>query len=239
MSGRVLVVDDDEYNRLVIRRCLPGPPLEVETAVHGRAALEAAMRRWPDVVLIDMEMPVMDGLEATRRIRNHQEAQGLTACTIVMMSSNDDEASVRRGLDAGADHYLPKPVARDILVGMLSALLPAAPAEPLPHRTVDEGPAPGKVLVDAALLDDTPPFLDSRRELLAAMHLALGERDRAGLRALAHQCGGGFAAWGFDWAAALCLRLERGAGKAGDAVLAQDLDALGHHLAQVRVEAEP
>ena len=239
MSGRVLVVDDDEYNRLVIRRCLPGPPLEVEVAVHGRAAVEAAIRRWPDVVLVDMEMPVMDGLEATRRIRAHQQAHGLADCTIVMMSSNDDEASVRRGLDAGADHYLPKPVARDILLGMLSALLPAAPPPGAPRPAGPDGPAPGTVLVDAALLEETPPFLDSRRELLAAMRRALGGRDRAGLRTLAHQCGGGFAAWGFHWAAALCLRLEQGAGQAGDAALAQELDALGSHLAQVRVEAEP
>ncbi|MEO7640958.1 MAG: response regulator, partial [Ramlibacter sp.] len=138
MAGRVLVVDDDEYNRLVIRRCLPGPPLEVETAVHGRAALEAAMRRWPDVVLIDMEMPVMDGLEATRRIRRHQEAHGLDACTIVMMSSSDDDASVQRGLEAGADHYLPKPLARGILLGMLASLLPAAPpSSGAPQETAD------------------------------------------------------------------------------------------------------
>lgn len=239
MSGRVLLVDDDEYNRLVIRRCLPGPPLEVETAVHGRAALEAAMRRWPDVVLIDMEMPVMDGLEATRRIRGHQQAHGLADCTIVMMSSNDDEASVRRGLEAGADHCLPKPVARDILLGMLSALLPVVAPEAPPDREPPEGPAPDQVLVDAALLDETAPFLDSRRELVAAMRRAVGERDRTGLRSLAHQCGGGFAAWGFDWAAALCLRLERGAAQAGDAVLAQELDALERHLAQVRVAAEP
>ncbi|MEP6823710.1 MAG: response regulator, partial [Ramlibacter sp.] len=227
------------YNRLVIRRCLPGPPLEVETAVHGRAALEAAMRRWPDVVLIDMEMPVMDGLEATRRIRRHQEAHGLDACTIVMMSSSDDDASVQRGLEAGADHYLPKPLARGILLGMLASLLPAAPpSSGAPQETADSE-APDVVLVDAALLDETPAFLDSRRELVAAMRQALGNRDHSALRTLAHQCGGGLAAWGFDWAARRCRRLEQAAGQAVEPLLAQDLDALERHLAQVRVAAEP
>jgi CheY-like chemotaxis protein len=61
MPRRVLVVDDDEYNRLLLMRYLPSPPFTVETAVHGLAATEAIARQWPDIVLIDMEMPLMDG----------------------------------------------------------------------------------------------------------------------------------------------------------------------------------
>src|SRR6185295_15315078 len=61
---KVLVVDDDEFNRLVFRRMLPTPPLALTMAVNGRAALDAAKSDWPDVVLLDLEMPVMDGYEA-------------------------------------------------------------------------------------------------------------------------------------------------------------------------------
>ncbi|QJW85001.1 response regulator [Ramlibacter terrae] len=61
---RVLVADDDEYNRLLLLRYLPSPPFTVETAANGLAATEAVVRHWPDMILIDMEMPVMNGLEA-------------------------------------------------------------------------------------------------------------------------------------------------------------------------------
>lgn len=240
VAGRVLLVDDDEYNRLVIQRYLSAPSLEVETAVHGRAALEAVQRRWPDVVLIDMEMPVMDGLEAARRIRAHQEAHALEACTIVMMSSNDDAQAERRALEAGADHFQPKPVARELLLGMLAALLPAAQLQPAPAAPAQGDSESATVLVDAALLDDVPYFLDSRRELLQAMREALGARDHATLNMLAHRCGGGLATWGFAWAAARCRELEQAAGaQAEPARLARQLDALERHLAQVRVGPEP
>ncbi|WP_298925024.1 response regulator [uncultured Ramlibacter sp.] len=237
LVGLVLVVDDDDQNRLVIRHSLPGAPLEVETAVHGRAALEAVARRWPDVVLIDMEMPVMDGLEATRRIRQHQQAHRLPACTIVMMSSNDDEASVQRGLQAGADHYLVKPLARSVLLGMLASLLPAAPPSAAPAQDESVGAAPAMVQVDAALLAEIPAFLASRQELTLALGRALDAQDRATLGALAHQCGGALAMWGFDWAALQCKRIEHGAGHADLASLRRVLAALERHLAQVRVEA--
>jgi PAS domain S-box-containing protein len=236
MVGHVLVVDDDDQNRLLIRRYLPGPPLEVGVAVHGRACLEAIASRWPDVVLIDMEMPVMDGIEATRRIREHQQAHELPACTIVMMSSSDDDASVARGMAAGADLFLHKPVARDILLGMLASLLPRAQDPAVPESALD-AVAPEMVLLDAALLDDTPAFMESRVELLRAMGRALAAHDRAALGALAHQCRGGLAMWGFDWAAAQCGRLERDAGHAQESGLRELLSQLESHLAQVRVEA--
>jgi CheY-like chemotaxis protein len=99
----VLVVDDDEFNRLVLRRYLPSPPLSVVFAVNGRAALDAAARDWPDVVLLDLEMPVMDGYEAAQRLREMERSQGLKRCLIVAISSNDEESVVQRALAAGCD----------------------------------------------------------------------------------------------------------------------------------------
>src|SRR5207245_2100229 len=80
---RLLAGDDDEFNRLVMRRILPSPPLTLELAVNGRAALDAAARQWPDAVLLDLEMPVMDGYEAAARLREIERADGRKRCTIV------------------------------------------------------------------------------------------------------------------------------------------------------------
>ena len=118
-ARRVLVVDDDEFNRALLKRSLPAPPFEVETVVNGRAALEAAKRAWPEAVLLDLEMPVMDGYEAARRLREMERADGRARCTIVAVSSNDDQAVIRKALAAGCDHYMVKPAERDALLQLL------------------------------------------------------------------------------------------------------------------------
>lgn len=126
LSRHVLLVDDDEFNRFVTRQLLPSPPLQVETAADGRAAIRAMSQRWPDVVLLDMEMPVMDGLETLAWIRQ-QEAAGLhPRCRVVMLSGNDDDASRERAMAAGADGFLAKPIARERLLASLDAALERA-----------------------------------------------------------------------------------------------------------------
>ena len=119
-ARRVLIVDDDEFNRLVLRRFLPSPAFEVEEAVNGRAALDAARRSWPDAILLDLEMPVMDGWEFAARLRELERENGRKRCTIVALSSNDETAVVRRALAAGCDHYHVKPAPRETLLRLLA-----------------------------------------------------------------------------------------------------------------------
>ncbi len=235
-AWRVLVVDDDEFNLLVIRRYLPTPPLEVVTAVNGRAALEAALAQPPDLVLIDLDMPVMDGLEATRRLREHQAGGRLKPFMIVMLSSHDDEATRQRARDAGCDLYLSKPVSRDVLLRTLAwAAGPhAQPFEPAPVQAA-EGP---DVTLDPDLLDKLPAFLASRRELLASLHEANASGDAATARRHAHRLAGSFSLYGFHWAARQCRRIEH------DALPAAEVEALcaalSAHLddVQSRTQAE-
>lgn len=126
-TRHLLLVDDDEFNRFVTRQLLPSPPLQIETAGDGQAAVQAMSRRWPDIVLLDMEMPLMDGMETLCWIRQ-QEAAGLQPrCRVVMLSGNDDEGSRERALAAGADGFLVKPIARERLLASLGpALEPVA-----------------------------------------------------------------------------------------------------------------
>lgn len=190
----MLVVDDDEFNRMVLRRALPAPAFEVEVAVNGRAALEAARRAWPDAVLLDLEMPVMDGYEAAAKLRELERDAGRPRATIVAISSNDDAAIIDRALQAGCDYYLAKPAPRDALLRILGA-----------------GEA-----VDPDLRSSLPRFLESRRKLLGEMRAALASGDRATFRRLAHKLAGSFVLYGFAWAAEQCRRLEQDA-RQGDA----------------------
>jgi CheY-like chemotaxis protein len=223
-SLHVLVVDDDEFNRLVLRRYLPAPPLTLDMAVNGRAALDAAREEWPDVVLLDLEMPVMDGYEAARKLRA-MEQDGRKPVRIIAISSNDEPAIMQRARAAGCDQYLVKPAPRETLWRLLAGEdLPVAEAGLRPVSDSDP------VELDGDLRATLPEFLRSRRAALDEMPATLHAGDRVRFRKLAHRLAGSFAMYGFRWAAAECHALERAA--AGDEAgeLARRVAAVRAHL---------
>jgi two-component system response regulator MprA len=114
---RVLVVDDDPPLRRMLERTLVAEGFEVALAADGGAALVAAERSAPDVIVLDVKMPVMDGLAVCRRLRG----KGLPT-PILMLTARDAVADRVQGLEAGADDYLIKPFAVQELVARLRAL---------------------------------------------------------------------------------------------------------------------
>jgi len=117
MPERVLVVDDDAPVRRMLRRTLAAEGLEVVAAADGGQALAAAERDPPDLVVLDVAMPGMDGLAVCRRLR----AAGVAA-PVLMLTARDAVADRVAGLDAGADDYLVKPFAPEELLARLRAL---------------------------------------------------------------------------------------------------------------------
>jgi two-component system response regulator MprA len=117
VGERVLVVDDDAPVRRMLERGLAAEGFEVEAAADGGAALVAAERSAPDVVVLDVAMPGLDGLAVCRRLR----ARGMRG-SILMLTARDAVADRVAGLEAGADDYLIKPFAMEELVARLHAL---------------------------------------------------------------------------------------------------------------------
>ena len=115
----VLVVDDDAFNLMILCECLPQPPLQVQTALNGRIALEAIGQSRPDFIIMDIEMPVMGGVEALVLIRQRQSELGQEPSVIIAYSGNDDAASHSRYLQLGFDRCLPKPCNREELLAAL------------------------------------------------------------------------------------------------------------------------
>ena len=121
---RILLADDHPIMREGLRAVLETQPdFEIvgtlEQAANGEEALRLALELKPDILLLDLEMPVMDGYEAAKRLREMERAEGRARCTIVAISSNDDQAIVQRALAAGCDHYLTKPAERTALLQLL------------------------------------------------------------------------------------------------------------------------
>jgi DNA-binding response OmpR family regulator len=116
-SERVLVVDDDSSLRRMLDRSLAAEGFEVTVAADGGGALAAAERAAPDVIVLDVAMPGLDGLAVCRRLRS----RGL-ATPILMLTARDAVRDRVAGLEAGADDYLVKPFATAELVARLRAL---------------------------------------------------------------------------------------------------------------------
>src|SRR5436190_3834568 len=114
----VLVVDDDAPILRMLQRTLAAEGYEVTTAGDGGAALAAVERAVPDVLVLDVAMPGLDGLAVCRRLR----AKGL-AVPVLMLTARDSVTDRVDGLDAGADDYLVKPFAPEELTARVRALL--------------------------------------------------------------------------------------------------------------------
>jgi two-component system response regulator MprA len=114
----VLVADDDGPIRRMLERTLAGEGFSVTTVGDGGAALAAVERSVPDVIVLDVAMPGLDGLAVCRRLR----AKGI-AVPVLLLTARDAVAERVSGLEAGADDYLVKPFASEELVARLQALL--------------------------------------------------------------------------------------------------------------------
>ena len=118
---RILLVDDAEDNRTLALAFLARTEHQVETAHHGAMAFEMAKDNNYDLILMDMHMPVMDGFEAVRRIREYEQQQGRPRTPIVALTAYALQNEVRRCLEAGCDLHLAKPIRRADLLQSITA----------------------------------------------------------------------------------------------------------------------
>src|SRR5215204_2445102 len=115
----VLVVEDFEDNRFMMRRLLEMSGYRVVEAVNGNQAVESAATENPDIILMDLSLPQLDGLAATRRIRARE---GLRKVPIVAVSAHDSADFHAEALAAGCNEYVTKPIDFDQLVQLLDRL---------------------------------------------------------------------------------------------------------------------
>lgn len=122
-TGRILVVEDEPAILGFVRRGLIFEGYEVTTAADGREALDALRDAPPDLVVLDVMLPGVDGLEITRRLRAAEADEGRSPLPVLMLTARDAVPDRVSGLRAGADDYLVKPFAFDELLARVEALL--------------------------------------------------------------------------------------------------------------------
>ena len=106
MTKRILVVEDTEDNRQIIRDCLSSAGYEILEATTGPEGVRMAAEHRPDLILMDIQLPEMDGYEATRRIKAGPGGAGIPIIAVTSYALSGDEAKTR---EAGCDGYIAKP----------------------------------------------------------------------------------------------------------------------------------
>ena len=120
MRKLILAVEDQEANMQILRDLLTSAGYEIVEAENGEQALAAVAKRRPDLILMDIQLPIMDGYEATRAIREWERATpDRRRHYIVALTANSLSGDREKCLDAGMDDYVSKPVRREDLLGAL------------------------------------------------------------------------------------------------------------------------
>ena len=119
---KVLLVEDNEMNRDMLSRRLMRRGFEVSFAADGEQGVDAARREKPDIILMDLSLPVMDGWEATRRVKSDDATRSVPVIALTARAMVGDR---EKAMEAGCDDYDTKPVEFDRLIGKIERLLGA------------------------------------------------------------------------------------------------------------------
>jgi len=124
MSRTILYVEDNEYNRKIVRQLLARTAYRLIEAVDGEAGVETARRELPDLILMDVQLPKMSGLDATRLLRDDPATAHIPILVITSFALSGDR---ERAAEAGANGYLAKPYSPRELLARVREILPEAP----------------------------------------------------------------------------------------------------------------
>jgi CheY-like chemotaxis protein/HPt (histidine-containing phosphotransfer) domain-containing protein len=215
---RILVAEDTTESRELLVELLRNGGHTVVGVCNGREALDALEKDRFEVVFMDEQMPVMDGIEATHAIRKRSLAHGKRPI-IIGMSGNTSEADERRCLDAGMDSFLPKPIGMAELLAMLAALARRPPQTAAGHAaSPDHGGPPhdlaahlhratgGDEKLLRALLKN---FLADAPKKIATLRRAIARKNADALASAAHALKGSLGLFGAHRAVAAAVHLQK------------------------------
>jgi CheY-like chemotaxis protein/HPt (histidine-containing phosphotransfer) domain-containing protein len=227
VSSRILAVDDTPALRALLQLCLTRGGYQVDLAEEGMTAVEMFLVGSYAAVVMDIQMPVMDGLAAASRMREEEKSRGRAPVPILALTANSEPSDLRKCLEAGFTGTIRKPFGREELLAVVARELGAAPAPA----------ADGRILVtaDPEFADLIPTFLDNCRREASLMKLALERGDYPAIAAASHKLTGAGASFGFQPLSDESRRIEAAAKSADHARVGVHLEAIRIYLEKVSV----
>jgi CheY-like chemotaxis protein len=231
------LVEDHPDNRTITLAYLQDTPYRAEIAENGAIACEKFTAGRFDLVLMDRQMPVMDGLTATREIREWERANGRPPTPIIAFTASALKGDREKCLAAGCTAYLTKPIKQEAL---LQAIREYTTVAPQPRVEEDFGDAPILIRANSKFADLLPVYLENRKQDVIAMLDALDRGKFEIVESLGHSMRGAGGMYGLDAITDIGAALEQ-AGESGDAESSHRwLAKLSNYLDRVRVvRADP
>jgi signal transduction histidine kinase/DNA-binding response OmpR family regulator len=196
----ILLADDSEINRLVIENYLTDPAYHLFSVGDGVAAVNCYKKEKIDLILMDLRMPRLDGIEATRHIRQFEQQRNLPPIPVIAMTADVLEETRRRAMEAGCTHWLPKPTSKEQFFATIAQATPSA----APTATAAEPTA------EANTVDPlTAMFLQDSLQKLELMQQQLNQQEWKALAENAHAIKGNALILGLDEAGAEMAQLQR------------------------------
>lgn len=121
--SKILIVDDTRSNRMILQQLLNGYEFQTDMAENGRDAMQSIKSEQYDLILMDLQMPEMSGLEATRRIREWESSHNLPAIPILALTAQDAPEDRTRTHEAGFDEHISKSTQHDRLINIIQSYL--------------------------------------------------------------------------------------------------------------------
>ena len=226
---RILLADDSPDNRMLIDAYVKKAPYRIDHAVDGSIAVEKFRANHYDLVLMDIQMPVMDGYTAARTIREWERTQGLVRTPIIALTASALDESVVRSIEAGCDAHVSKPVKRATLFDVIIAVTDAACNAAGTNGNLTSN-AHGvdhvkrqQIEIEADLRDLVPNFLEHKRADIGTIRTAIDQKDYETISQIGHKMKGEGGSFGFDAVTAMGSVLEQ-------AALNKDLTSVNHTL---------
>jgi len=225
-SLHILVVDDSEDNRFLVEQYLKNSGCRLDFAENGQVAVEKFRAGSYDLVLMDLQMPVLDGYEATRRIRTWERERGRPPIPVLALTASALESEGNRAIAAGCTEWIRKPVRLAAFRAVIARYA---------GRASQSSGDSAEIRIQAL----GPDYLDHRRLDVRTIQSALEKSDFTAIRQLGHKMSGTGGSYGFPRISEIGAALETAAGAQNAAAIRAQLDALSAYLKETGLVSDP
>jgi CheY-like chemotaxis protein len=228
----ILLVEDSPDNRFLFEAFLKQLDCSLDIAENGKVALEKSKTSTYDLILMDIQMPVMDGYSATRLIRSHEKKNNKSRTPIIALSAHAKTEEQEKSLKAGCNMHLSKPVNKKSLLAAIYSQLPKQSqnnqyqATKIPEITVH---------IDKMIEDLIPGFLKNRRNDIEKLQKAVQDGDMNTIKMLGHMLKGMGGGYGFEKISELGKSIELAARQSNSGIILSLTKELETYLDNIKV----
>ena len=233
----ILLAEDNHDNVVLIEAYLRRSPHRLDLAENGLIAVEKFRNNRYDLILMDVQMPEMDGYQASAEIRRIEKAEGRPPTLIIAQTAHAFREDEQRSLDAGCDRHITKPIRKSFLLELLQSIQQAKVSGLMTALPEQPGTQQDTVVTiqDQDILALIPDYLLRRRQEIGVLKEAITRRDFARLRSLGHKMKGTGGSYGLDRIYEIGSRIENCAKAQDILAIEQEVAHLADYLERVKI----